>query len=129
LATLVLALRHEPTLIQLVAALAAAAWLAVGGTLAGLVGAALTADFETDNPQRRVGCLGTVVTSALSGGFFATNTGLLVWLVLRTFGGLPSGVLFFAPVLDWVIAAVALAAVGGLLVAARVGAQRLARWE
>jgi hypothetical protein len=115
--------------VQLTAALAASSWLAVGGTFAGLVGAALTADFETDNPQRRVGCVGTLVTSGLAGAFFATNTGLMVWLVLRTFGGLPRGVLFLAPVLDWVIAALALAAVGGLLVAARFGAQRLANWE
>src|SRR5262249_32487179 len=46
LATLVLALRHEPSALELTAALAAATWLALGGTLAGLAGAALTADFE-----------------------------------------------------------------------------------
>jgi hypothetical protein len=78
LATLVLAIRHGGTAGEIAAALVVASWLAVGGTTAGLVGAALTADFETDNPQRRVGCFGTLITSGLPAVFFVSNT-LLVW--------------------------------------------------
>jgi hypothetical protein len=129
IATLVLAVRHSGSPVELLMALAVAAWLALGGTTAGLVGAALTADFETDNPQRRVGCLGTLITSGLSASFFVTNVGLLVWVLMRVFGGVPRLIINFAPVLDWAIAALALLAVGALLLAARVGVQRLASWE
>jgi hypothetical protein len=129
IATLVLAVRHSGSPVELLMALAVAAWLALGGTTAGLVGAALTADFETDNPQRRVGCLGTLITSGLSASFFVTNFGLLVWVLMRVFGGVPRLIIDFAPVRDWAIAALALLAVGALLLAARVGVQRLASWE
>jgi hypothetical protein len=129
IATLVLAVRHSGSPVELLMALGVAAWLALGGTTAGLVGAALTADFETDNPQRRVGCLGTLITSGLSASFFVTNVGLLVWVLMRAFGGVPRLIISFAPVLDWAIAALALLAVGALLLAARVGVQRLASWE
>jgi hypothetical protein len=129
LATVVLALRHGATPAELLAALGAAAWLATGGTTAGLVGAALTADFETDNPQRRVGCLGTVITSGLSALFFGTSIGLLVWFLLRTLGAVPRPVVGLAPVLDWLVFALALAAVGVLALAARLGLRRLATWE
>jgi hypothetical protein len=129
LATLVLALRHDATTFELFAALTVAAWLAIGGTSAGLIGAALTADFETDNPQRRVGCLGTLLTSGLSALFFATNTGLLVWLLLRALGGIPRPLVGLAPVLDWVVTALALFALGALVLAAQLGMRRLAQWE
>jgi ABC-2 type transport system permease protein len=129
IATLVLAGRHNATLTELLMALGVAAWLALGGTTAGLVGAALTADFETDNPQRRVGCLGTLITSGLSAMFFVTNVGLLVWLLLRAFGGIPRPIVGLAPVLDWAIVALAALAVGALGLAARLGVRRLANWE
>jgi hypothetical protein len=129
IATLALAIRHSATGAELLMALGVAAWLALGGTTAGLVGAALTADFETDNPQRRVGCLGTLITSGLSALFFVTNVGLLVWLLLRTFGGVPRPILGLAPVVDWLVVALAVLAVGALGLAARLGVQRLANWE
>lgn len=128
-ATLLLSLRHDATLLDLVAAFAAATWLALGGTTAGLVGAALTADFETDNPQRRVGCLGTMLTSGLAALFFATHTGLLAWVLLRTLGGIPRPLLGVAPVVDVLAPIAALVALAALAVGARFGAQRLASWE
>ncbi len=129
LATIVLALRHGATTLELLSALAIAAWLATGGTAAGLIGAALTADFETDNPQRRVGCLGTVVTSGLSAIFFATNTGLLIWVLMRMLGGIPRPLIGLAPVVDWLVTASAVFALGALVLAGQLGMRRLAHWE
>jgi hypothetical protein len=106
-----------------------ATWLALGGTLSGLTGAALTADFETDNPQRRVGCLGTMLTTALAAAFFVTNTALVVWVLLRVLGGLPRPLLSVASILDWIVPALAVAAVGALVLAAQLGIRRLATWE
>src|SRR5207245_2441725 len=60
-ATLALAVSHAGEPLEIAAAMVAATWLAVGGTGAAIAGAALTADFEGDNPQRRIGCLGTIV--------------------------------------------------------------------
>ncbi len=129
LATLVLALRHEGSLVELSAAFVVATWLALGGTTAGLVGAALTADFETDNPQRRVGCLGTLLTSGLAALFFATHTALVAWVLLRTLGGIPRPLLGLAPIVDWLVPIAALFALGALVLGAYVGARRLANWE
>jgi Putative ATP-binding cassette len=129
LATVVLALRHSANVAQFLMALGVAAWLAIGGTTAGLVGAALTADFETDNPQRRVGCVGTLITSGLSALFFGANTGLLVWLLMRALGGIPRPIAAMAPVLDWIVAGLALFSIVTLIVAARLGVRRLANWE
>src|SRR5207237_318416 len=58
-ATIGLGLSHSGEPIEIVTALLGATWLALGGTFSAVAGAALTADFEGDNPQRRVGCLGT----------------------------------------------------------------------
>ena len=129
LATLVLSIRHGGTAGEIAAALVVASWLAVGGTTAGLVGAALTADFETDNPQRRVGCFGTLITSGLSAVFFVSNTLLLVWVLLRSQGGVPRPFIGVAPVLDWAVAVLALVSIAALVVGARLGVQRLANWE
>jgi hypothetical protein len=129
LATLVLGLRYDAAPHDLVAAFAAAIWLALGGTLAGLAGAALTADFEGDNPQRRVGCFGALLTSGLGGLFFVTNTGLLVWMLMRALGGVPRPILGLAPVVDWIAPALALLGLAALVVAAQVGVRRLANWE
>jgi len=128
-ATVVLGLRHNGRPIELLVALGIAAWLAVGGTTAGLVGAALTADFETDNPQRRVGCFGTLITSGLSALFFCTNVALVVWLLMRTLGGVPRPLVRAAPTLDWVLVALALASIVALVGAARLGVRRLSDWE
>jgi ABC-2 type transport system permease protein len=129
LATVVLALRHDANAVQIAIALGVATWLALGGTMSGLTGAALTADFETDNPQRRVGCLGTMLTTALAAAFFVTNTALVVWVLLRVLGGLPRPLLSVASILDWIVPALAVAAVGALVLAAQLGIRRLATWE
>ena len=128
-ATLTLGLTHAGEPLEMAQALAAATWLAVGATLSAVAGAALTADFETDNPQRRVGCLGTVVTSSLSIFFFATNTGVLVWWVLRSLLNPPRLVLGLAPLADWVLPLLAVVSVAAILVAARLAVRRLATWE
>jgi putative ABC exporter len=128
-ATLTLGLTHAGEPLELVQALAAATWLAVGATLAAVAGAALTADFESDNPQRRVGWLGTIVTSTLSMFFFVTNTGVLVWWVLRSLLNPPRLVLGLAPVMDWGLPLLALASVAAILVASRLAVRRLATWE
>ncbi len=120
---------HEGSLVELSAAFVVATWLALGGTTAGLVGAALTADFETDNPQRRVGCLGTLLTSGLAALFFATHTALVAWVLLRTLGGIPRPLLGLAPIVDWLVPIAALFALGALVLGAYVGARRLANWE
>src|SRR5258708_31191808 len=75
-ATLALALSHAGEPLEIGAALAAATWLALGATIAAVAGAALTVDFEGDNPQRRVGRMGTLSTSALSAPFFVPPTRL-----------------------------------------------------
>jgi len=129
LATLELAMRHQASPPQLVVALGLAAWLALGGTTSGLVGAALSADFETDNPQRRVGCLGTLLTSGLAALFFATQTALIAWVLVRTLGGVPRPLLGFAPVVDWLAPLAALCALVALVLAAYLGARRLTSWE
>ena len=128
-ATLALGLRHAGEPIELVAALSAATWLAVGATVAAVAGAALTADFESDNPQRRVGCLGTILTSSLSIVFFVTNTAVLVWWILRTLLGVPRPIVVLAPIVDWLLPALALAAVVAILLAYRLGMRRLTTWE
>src|SRR5262249_49678488 len=81
--TLTLGVMHAGEAVEMFAALAAATWLSVGATLASVAGAALTVDFETDNPQRRVGCIGTMLTGSLSVVFFVTNTGVLAWWIVR----------------------------------------------
>ena len=128
-ATLLLAFSHAGEPLEIVAALGAATWLAVGGTSAAIAGAALTADFEADNPLRRVGCLGTIVTSLLSTLFFVTNTGVLVWWVTRTVLSVPRPLLAFLPYVDWGLPVVALLSVGTIAVASRIGLRRLAGWE
>jgi hypothetical protein len=128
-ATLTLGMTHGGSAPELVVALVAATWLALGATLAAVAGAALTADFESDNPQRRVGCLGTIVTSALSFFFFASNTGLLVWWVLRGVFSPPRFVLRLAPIADWGLPLLALVSVLLILGASRLAMRRLATWE
>jgi hypothetical protein len=128
-ATLLLAFSHAGEPLEIVAALGAATWLAVGGTSAAIAGAALTADFEADNPLRRVGCLGTIVTSLLSTLFFVTNTGVLVWWVTRTILSVPRPLLAFLPFVDWGLPLVALISVGAIVFASRMGLRRLSSWE
>jgi Putative ATP-binding cassette len=128
-ATLTLGVTHAGEPVELVQALMAATWLAVGATLAAVAGAALTADFESDNPQRRVGWLGTIVTSTLSMFFFVTNTGVLVWWVLRSLLNPPRLVLGLAPVMDWGLPLLALVSVAAILIASRLAVRRLATWE
>jgi hypothetical protein len=128
-ATLALALSHAGQLLETGAALVAATWLALGATMAAVAGAALTVDFDGDNPQRRIGCLGTIVTSALSVLFFLSNTALLAWWVWRTALDVPRPLLAFLPIVDWALPVFALASVGAIVVAARLGMRRLATWE
>jgi ABC-2 type transport system permease protein len=128
-ATLVLALSHAGQLLETGAALVAATWLALGATISAVAGAALTVDFEGDNPQRRVGCLGTIVTSALSAAFFVSNTGLLAWWVTRAALSVPRPLLVFLPIVDWGLPVFALASVAAIVLAARLGMRRLATWE
>jgi Putative ATP-binding cassette len=128
-ATLALAVSHGGEPVETGVALAAATWLGVGATLAAVAGAALTVDFEGDNPQRRAGCLGTLVTSALSMFFFVTNTALLVWWIMRGILSVPRPLLAWLPVGDWGLPALALVSVGTIVVASRIGMRRLAGWE
>ncbi len=128
-ATLALALSHSGEALEIAAALAAATWLAVGATSAAIAGAALTADFEGDNPQRRVGCLGTIVTTLFSSLFFASNTGLVVWWLARTVLGVPRPLLGFVPIVDLALPALAAVSVGAIALASRAGLRRLAAWE
>ncbi len=129
-ATLTLGLSHNGTPIEMIVALFAGTWLAVGATLAAVAGAGLTADFESDNPQRRVGCLGTIVTAALSIFFFATNTGVVAWWVVRNLFSLPPRIaVTVAPVVDIGLPLLALVSVGAILVASRLAVRRLATWE
>ena len=128
-ATLALALSHAGQPLETGAALLAATWLALGATIAAVAGASLTVDFEGDNPQRRVGCLGTIVTSALSVFFFVANTGLLAWWVARTALSVPRPLLVFLPIVDWGLPVFALASVAAIVLAARLGMRRLATWE
>jgi ABC-2 type transport system permease protein len=128
-ATLALAVSHAGEPLEIAAAMAAATWLAVGGTSAAIAGAALTADFEGDNPQRRIGCLGTIVTTLLSSLFFASNTGLVVWWVTRTVVAVPRPLIAYEPIVDWGLPMVAVLSVGAIVVAARMGLRRLSSWE
>jgi ABC-2 type transport system permease protein len=128
-ATIALGLSHEGEPIEMLVALVAATWLAVGATIASVAGASLTADFGTDNPQRRVGCLGTIVTSALSIFFFVTNGALLMWWVMRTVVRVPRPLLGLVTIVDWGLPALALVSVAAICVAARFGIQRVAGWE
>jgi hypothetical protein len=128
-ATLVLGISHAGEPFEVVEALVAATWLAVGATLAAVAGAALTADFEADNPQRRVGCLGTILTGSLSIFFFATNTGAMSWWVLRSLFNPPRLVVGLAPIMDWALPLLAVASVAAILFAARLAVRRLATWE
>ncbi|MBV9169376.1 MAG: hypothetical protein JOZ81_04755 [Chloroflexi bacterium] len=129
LLTLVLSMSRSAQPVELIEALLAATWLSIGATVAAVAGAALTVDFESDNPQRRVGCMGTIVTSLLSVFFFGTNTALFGWAVLRALGGVPRPVLVFAPVLDFGLAALAVLSVVAIAWAAHLGLKRLAGWE
>jgi hypothetical protein len=129
-ATLTLGLTHNGEPVEMAVALVAATWLAVGATLAAVAGAALTADFESDNPQRRVGCLGTILTAALSIFFFATNTGVVAWWVMRTlFSTSSRTAVSLAPVVDVGLPALALLSVAAILYASRLAVRRLATWE
>src|SRR5579859_5836582 len=128
-ATLALGLSHAGQPLELGAAVLAATWLAVGATVAAVAGAALTTDFEGDNPQRRIGCLGTIVTSALSIFFFVANTGLLVWWVVRAALSVPRPLVAFLPIVDWGLPILALASVAAVVLAAQLGMRRLATWE
>jgi hypothetical protein len=128
-ATVALAVGHDGQPLETGAALLAGTWLACGATLAAVAGASLTADFEVDNPQRRVGCLGTIVTSALSIFFFVSNTALLVWWVARTALSVPRQFLGLMPFVDWGLPVFALLSVGAIILASRLGIRRLATWE
>jgi hypothetical protein len=128
-ATLALGLSHAGELLEMGAALLAATWLAFGATLAAVAGAALTADFDGDNPQRRVGWLGTIVTATLSIFFFVSNTGLVVWWIARATLSLPRPLLGVLPLVDWGLPLFALLAVGAIVVASRLGMRRLSTWE
>jgi hypothetical protein len=128
-ATLALALSHAGQPLEIGAALLAATWLALGATIAAVAGAALTIDFEGDNPQRRIGCLGTIVTSALSVFFFVSNTGLVAWWVTRSALSVPRPLVTFLPLVDWALPVLALMSVAAIVFAARLGMRRLATWE
>ena len=85
--------------------------------------------FDADNPQRRVGCLGTIFTSLLSLSFFATNTGLLLWWVLRSVVRLPRPLVGLAPIIDWGLPVLALLSVAAIAFAWHTGMRRLSTWE
>jgi Putative ATP-binding cassette len=127
--TLVLSIGRSAQPLELVAAVLAATWLSVGVTVAAVAGAALTVDFESDNPQRRVGCMGTIVTSALSLVFFGSSTALFGWAIIRALGRVPRPYLVYAPVVDYGLAALAVISVVVIVLAMQMGLRRLAGWE
>jgi hypothetical protein len=129
LTTLALAVIHAGELLETGAALLAATWLAVGATVAAVAGAGLTADFEGDNPSRRVGWLGTIVTSALSIFFFATNTALVVWWVARGALSVPRPWLSLVPYVDWGLPVLAVLSIASIALASRFAMQRITHWE
>jgi hypothetical protein len=129
LTTLALAVIHAGEVLETGAALLAATWLAVGATVAAVAGAGLTADFEGDNPSRRVGWLGTIVTSVLSIFFFATNTALLVWWVARSALNLPRQWLDVVPYVDWGLPVLAVLSILSIALASRFAIRRIAHWE
>jgi hypothetical protein len=129
LTTLALAVIHAGELVETGAALLAATWLAVGATVAAVAGAGLTVDFEGDNPARRVGWLGTIVTSALSIFFFATNTALVVWWVARGALSVPRQWLSLVPYVDWGLPVLAVLSIVAIALASRFAMQRIAHWE
>lgn len=127
--TLVLSIDGRGSPLEVGLAMLAATWLSVGATTAAVAGTALTADFESDNPQRRVGCLGMIVTSALSVFFSGSNTLLLGWALARALGVVPGVLLGVAPILDFGLAALAVASAATVGLAAHLGVRRLAHWE
>jgi hypothetical protein len=129
LTTLALAVIHAGELLETGVALLAATWLAVGATVAAVAGAGLTADFEGDNPSRRVGWLGTIVTSALSIFFFATNTALVVWWVARGALSVPRPWLSLVPYVDWGLPVLAVLSIASIALASRFAMQRITHWE
>ena len=128
-ATLGLGFRQGGEPAEIAAALLAATWLAGGATLSAVAAAALTADFELDNPQRRVGCLGTIVSSGLSGFFFIANSCLLGWWVTRDLFGPPRLLAGLTPIVNWLLPTLALMSVVAILVATQQGVRRLSSWE
>jgi hypothetical protein len=130
IATLVLGIRHDGGPAEIGTALLAATWLALGATIAAVAGAALTIDVEGDNPQRRIGCVGTIVTSALSLFFFVSNAGLVMWWVSRSMLlTLPRSFSLFVPIVDIALPVLAALSVGALAIAWSAGARRLATTE
>jgi Putative ATP-binding cassette len=112
-------------------ALLVVGWLSAGSTGAGLAGAALTADLSDEglSPQRRVGCLGSLAASALSGFFFLSNGALLSWLLLQSVSRLPRGLGLLAGIIDATLLALAIASAGAIALGLVLGARRLARLE
>jgi len=82
-----------------------------------------------DNPQRRIGCLGTIVTSALSVFFFVSNTALLAWWVTRSALSVPRPLLAFLPIVDWGLPVFALPLLLPSSWPPVLGMRRLATWE
>src|SRR5262249_40440802 len=129
-ATLTLGLSHNGEPWEMVVALVAGTWLAVGATLAAVASAGLTADFGSGNPQRRGGCLGAVLTGGRSLFFFATNTGALAWWLMRSLFSLPPRfAVTLAPAVDIGLPILALVSVAAILLASRLAVRRLATWE
>jgi hypothetical protein len=128
-ATLALGLSHGGQPAEMTVAMFVATWLAIGGTVAAVAGAALTADFESDNPQRRIGCLGTIVTSALAIFFFVANTGTFGWWVARSLFSVPRAFSGVVPVADWGLPTLALLSVAAIVLAIRLGARRIENWD
>lgn len=128
-ATLGLSFRQAGEPEEVVAAVLAATWLAIGATVSAVAGAALTADFEVDNPQRRVGCLGAIVGSGLSGFFFVANTSTFAWWAARDAFRASRLLAGLTPVVNWVLPAAALLSVVAILLAMQLGVRRLANWE
>jgi hypothetical protein len=126
-ATLAVGLTHNGEPLEMMEALVVAAWLALGATVSAVAGAALTADFESDNPQRRVGCLGTVIVSALSMFFFLANSSLLAWWVARGGFPIPRQLVGLVVVVDWGLPVMAGLSVVAIVIASRLGVRRLAR--
>jgi ABC-2 type transport system permease protein len=128
-ATMAVGLTHAGEPLEIAAALLVATWLAIGATLSAVAVAALTADFESDNPQRRIGCLGTILISGLSLCFFASNIAVMLWWIARSVFSIPRLLLAIAPLLDWGLPILVLLSVVGIVLVARLGFARLATYE
>jgi len=116
------------SLAQIAATLGMSAWLAAGVVAAYVGGGAMSTNFEADNPQTSVGCLGQLVSFVAGSLFLLANVGLFAWLVLGSSGILPPG-LPGGEAVGLALGAGVVVSVAGIAGLARLGVKTLEGWE